>query len=162
MSDRFGFKRTIKLDFPTTTLDNLPIRDLVISIGKAMKEIEPEQIYLLNGSDVHTDHQVVFKAAYSCTKNFRYPFIKKLLIYECLSETEFAPALAKNQFIPNVFIDISDYFDSKTDILKIYESEVMEDNLPRSLSAVKALAQYRGSRIGKKYAEAFMLLFEIN
>ena len=35
----------------------------------------------------------------------------------------------------------------------------MKENYPRSLSNIKALAKYRGGRIGKKYAEAFMLVF---
>jgi LmbE family N-acetylglucosaminyl deacetylase len=82
------------------------------------------------------------------------------LIYECLSETEFTPALPENVFIPNVFIDISNYFEKKLEIIKIYESEIMEEPYPRSISSIEALARYRGSRIGVKYAEAFQLIYE--
>ena len=81
-------------------------------------------------------------------------------MYETLSETEFAPALVENAFVPNVFVDISAYMEQKLAIMSVFASEVMPDNLPRSYSAMKALAGYRGSRIGVKYAEAFMLLFE--
>ena len=81
-------------------------------------------------------------------------------MYETLSETEFAPALTENVFIPNVFVDISEFIEQKIEIMKIYESEVMIDNLPRSISAIKHLAGFRGSRIGVDFAEAFMLLFE--
>ena len=114
-----------------------------------------------NHSDVHTDHQITFKAAYSCTKNFRYPFIKKILMYETLSETEFAPTLLENTFIPNVFMDITKYFEKKLKIFRIYKSEVMEEPLPRSLKVIEAFNKYRGSQIGEKYAEAFVLLKEI-
>ena len=35
----------------------------------------------------------------------------------------------------------------------------MKQNLPRSIANIKNIAKYRGSRIGKSYAEAFMLIF---
>jgi N-acetylglucosamine malate deacetylase 1 len=157
----YGFEKTFKLDFPTTKLDTIPMRDLLAPISKVMNEAEPEIIYLPNRNDIHTDHQIGFKAVINCTKNFRFPFIERILMYECLSETEFAPALQEIMFIPNVFIDITDFFSRKLEIMKIFESEVMKEPLPRSLETIEALAKYRGSSIGKKYAEAFMLLKEI-
>lgn len=81
-------------------------------------------------------------------------------MYECLSETEFAPALNECSFVPNVFIDISPYFEKKLEAMSVYESEVMPHNLPRSYNAIRSLASYRGSRINVSYAEAFVLLFE--
>ena len=41
-----------------------------------------------------------------------------------------------------------------------YTNEVMDSPFPRSIDAIEALAKYRGSRIGVKYAEAFSLLYE--
>jgi len=161
VAEMYDFKKTFKLDYPTAKLDTIPIQEIIKSISKVIFEIKPEIIYLPNRSDVHTDHQITFKAAYSCTKNFRYPFIKKILMYETLSETEFAPALPDNTFVPNVFVDITNYFEKKLEIFKVYKSEVMEEPLPRSLEIIEALAKYSGSRIGKKYAEAFVLLKEI-
>ena len=161
VAEMYGFEKTFKLDYPTAKLDTIPIQEIIESISKVIFEIKPEIIYLPNRSDVHTDHQITFKATYSCTKNFRYPFIKKILMYETLSETEFAPALPENTLIPNVFVDITNYFEKKIEIFKIYKSELMKEPLPRSLEVVEALAKYRGSRIGEKYAEAFVLLKEI-
>ena len=82
-------------------------------------------------------------------------------MYETLSETEFTPALSENAFIPNVFIDISDYLEEKLKIMELYNTEIMPDPLPRSKYSIKALAAYRGSRIGVQYAEAFQSLLEI-
>ena len=161
VSEMYGFEKTFKLDYPTAKLDTIPIQEIIESISKVIFEIKPEIIYLPNRSDVHTDHQIAFKAAYSCTKNFRYPFIKKILMYETLSETEFAPALPENTFIPNIFVDTTKYFEKKLEIFKIYKSELMAGPFPRSLEVIKAFDKYRGSRIGKKYAEAFVLLKEI-
>ena len=161
VSGMYGFEKTFKLDYPTAKLDTMPMQEIIESVSKVIFEIKPEIIYLPNRSDVHTDHQITFKTAYSCTKNFRYPFIKRILMYETLSETEFAPALPENAFIPNVFVDITNYFERKLEIFNIYKSELMEEPLPRSLEVIEALAKYRGSRISKKYAEVFVLLKEI-
>ena len=81
-------------------------------------------------------------------------------MYETLSETEFAAPQESNAFYPNVFVDISDYFKIKSRIFQVYKSEVMNAPFPRSLEVIEALAKYRGSRIGVKYAEAFSLLYE--
>ena len=79
---------------------------------------------------------------------------------ETLSETEFSPSVNGLTFVPNVYVDITKYMSKKNKIMSIYSSEVMDGNMPRSLSAISALAKYRGSRIGVEFAEAFMLLFE--
>ena len=160
IADMYGFEKILKLDFLTTMLDTIPYNDLIAKMSVVIQEVKPSIVYLPNRSDVHTDHQVTFKAAVSCCKSFRAPFIRKILMYECLSETEFAPTLMESAFALNVFVDISDYMERKLAIMSIYSSEMMPDNLPRSRSAIKALAAYRGSRIGVRYAEAFMLLFE--
>ena len=156
----YGFKETIKLDFPTQMLDEINQRELILKIDNSITAIKPNVVYLINRSDTHSDHRVAFNAVYACTKNFRKPFIERILMYETLSETEFSPALMENAFVPNVFVDISKYMEKKLEIISVFSSEVMPDNFPRSLNAIKALAAYRGSRIGVSYAEAFVSLFE--
>jgi N-acetylglucosamine malate deacetylase 1 len=160
VANKYGFIETIELGFHEILLDEINFRELVESIGKVIDKIKPEIIYINNRSDVHSDHRVGFNAVSSCTKSFRKPFIKRILMYETLSETEFAPALNENTFNPNVFVDISSFIEEKISIMSIYNSEIMDDNYARSLSAIRALATYRGSRIGVKCAESFMLLFE--
>jgi len=44
--------------------------------------------------------------------------------------------------------------------MKLFTTEQMDEPFPRAMSSIRALARYRGSRIGVEYAEAFMLLFE--
>jgi len=160
VADETGFNSVTKLDFPTTKLDMFPMSVLISDISKAIINIKPDIIYVNNRSDIHTDHQIAFKAVISCIKSFRYPFLVRLLMYETLSETEFAPPLFENIFQPNVFVDITEFFEKKCKIMQIYEDEIMDPPYPRSIESIEALAKYRGSRIGKKYAEAFMLIEE--
>ena len=80
---------------------------------------------------------------------------------ETLSETDFALATKENAFVPNVFIDVSNYIDQKCKAMSIYESEVSPHPFPRSIETIKALAKVRGAAAGVNYAESFMLLKDI-
>jgi len=158
VSDEFGFAETIKLDFPTMSLEPSILPKLISKISESFNSIKPEVIYVMNRSDAHSDHRITFDAVMACTKSFRYPFVKKVLMYECISETEFAPALPEKVFQPNYFVDISKFFQKKISILSIYESEMGEHPFPRSYRNIEALAVFRGASVGVEYAEAFQLL----
>lgn len=94
-------------------------------------------------------------------KTFRHPYIKTLLMYECLSETNFAPALHEKVFIPNYFVNISNFMNIKIELMKVYQSEILNHPFPRSEESIKSLAILRGSVSGFKFAEAFQLLKHI-
>jgi LmbE family N-acetylglucosaminyl deacetylase len=157
----YGFNNIIKLDFPTTKLDIISIHDIILAMSKVVSKVKPNVLYIPNRSDIHTDHQITFKAATACTKSFRNPYIKRILMYECLSETEFAPSLSENFFTPNAFVDISSFLEEKIKIMNLYQSEQAAFPFPRSDENIRALAKYRGAAAGVEAAEAFVLLKEI-
>lgn len=158
---KYNFKNTISLNIPTCDVHNYSFNMLIEKLSYYINSIEPEIIYMPNRGDIHTDHQIISKAILSSTKSFRVGSIKKIMMYETLSETEYAPPLQENIFIPNVFVDISDYVDSKLEILSMYKTEILDSPFPRSVENIRALAKYRGCSINKMYAEAFMLIKEI-
>jgi LmbE family N-acetylglucosaminyl deacetylase len=158
----YGFSKIYNLGISTRKVDKYPRKKLTGRISEIMNEVRPDTTYLPFMSDIHSDHRVIFEAAYSCTKIFRFPFIKKILMMEVLSETEFAPPLKDSVFIPNYFVDISNFLGKKLTIMKIYKSELSKHPFPRNLKNIKALAVSRGALAGCKYAEAFMLLKQID
>ena len=79
-----------ELNFPTAELDKLPMSELVQKISNVFASFEPNEVLLPYPGDIHSDHRVVFEAASSCTKWFRYPSVKRVLTYETLSETDLA------------------------------------------------------------------------
>lgn len=158
VANRFKVDATVKLDYPTGSLTSETLMTLIPDISKVFNEYKPEVVYTMNRSDAHSDHRVIFDAVAACSKSFRYPFIKQVLMYECISETEFAPALPEKVFIPNYFVDISDYMEEKLEIMKIFASEIGEHPFPRSLDNIRALAHFRGAMIGAQYAEAYQLV----
>ena len=135
--------------------------ELISKISSIVNKVKPNIIYLPFKGDVHSDHKYIFDAAYSCTKVFRYPFIKKIYMMETLSETEFSLSTKEDSFVPNVFVDISEYMDRKIEAMKIYESEMGDHPFPRSERNLRALATYRGATSRCNYAESFMLIKEI-
>lgn len=161
VSSMYSFDGVHALDYPTTQLDNIPYSKLIGSISEVFKQVEPTTVYLPFKGDIHTDHYVVFRVAYSCTKCFRYPSVNKIVMMETLSGTEFAPSTKEESFIPNMFVDITDFIDRKIEIMKVYKSELSEHPFPRSERNIRALATFRGATAGCEYAESFMILKEI-
>jgi len=161
VSELYSFDSTTNLELKTMQVDEYSMSDLIGKISKVMNEIQPSIVYLPFKGDVHSDHRKIFEASYSCTKSFRYPFIKKIYMMETLSETEFAPSTKEDSFVPNVFVDISGFMEKKIKIMKVYESEIGTHPFPRSERNLSALATLRGAIAGCEYAESFILLKEI-
>jgi len=162
VSKLYNFDSINNLGLKTMQVDEYSMSELIGKISKVINNIKPNIIYLPFKGDVHSDHRKIFEAAYSCTKSFRYPFVKKIYMIETLSETEFTPSTKEDSFVPNVFVDISDFMDKKIEIMKVYESEIAEHPFPRSIRNIKALGTLRGATAGCENAESFMLLKEIS
>lgn len=158
---KYNFDKVIQLNLPPMQLDTIPKSDFISKISAVFKEMEPEVIYLQHYGDAHSDHKFAFDAIYSCTKSFRFPFVKEVYTMETLSETEFSAPSIANAFIPNTYVDISSFIDQKIEIMQVFSFELGEHPFPRSRQNIKALATYRGSQCNAKYAEAFCCLKRI-
>ena len=159
---RYGFTNRHELNLPPAALETLAKGDVVSAVSNIIKKVEPEVVYTVYRNDAHSDHEIVFDAVMSSTKSFRYPFVKRVLAYETISETDFGMKPEDGGFRPNVFNNISTYLEEKLDILDIFESEMDDFPFPRSRKALSALAQLRGAQSNFQAAEAFMLIKEIN
>ncbi len=156
----YQFSEVHRLGLPVAKVDTLPLADVVGKLSALLARVKPDILYLPFKSDVHSDHRILFDCLYSCSKSFRVPFLKRVLMMETISETEFAPPFAENAFMPNSFVDISDHLEKKLNIFSLYKSEVGRHPFPRSLENLRALALYRGAMAQCHYAESFVLLKE--
>ena len=148
------------LDLPPAKIDQISKSELVEKISNIFNIFKPEEIFIPYSFDIHSDHRVLFEAIVACTKWFRYPFIKRILAYETLSETDFVITPGPI-FKPNYFVDITNEIKEKVELLKIYSSEIAQHPFPRSIESIEALAKIRGAQSGFYFAEAFELLKEI-
>ncbi|HEY0762862.1 MAG TPA: PIG-L deacetylase family protein [Pyrinomonadaceae bacterium] len=160
----YGFENTFRLSFPTIKLDIIPLDEIIVAIRDAVTDCKPDVVYLNHFGDVHSDHRVVFEATLSVLKPFYSGKhgVKKILSYEVLSSTDAAPLNPARMFVPNVFNDVTDFWEKKLEIMALYESELQEYPLPRALDSLRALGRVRGATIGAEFAEAFMLVREVS
>ena len=160
IKNKVGFDKLYQLDFYAAKLNQDSLPYLINSISKIIKDFSPEEIFFPHIGDVHTDHEIVHKAVVSSSKSFRNQSLKRLIVYETLSETEFGLEKTK-AFFPNLYVDISLYLNQKIKLLNIYSSEIGKFPFPRSDESIKALAMYRGSSSNCLAAEAFQILKQI-
>lgn len=160
----YGVKECFWSALQPTTLDHAAINDVIEPVRKAVEKVRPEIVYVVHHGDIHTDHAAVFNAVTIVLKPFhmRRLGVRRLLSFECLSSTDAAPPLPERIFQPNVYSDITPFIDRKLEILRLYASEAQSGAMPRTDSAIRALARFRGSTVGCEYAEAFMLIREIS
>lgn len=152
----YQFDGYYDLNLEPSSLENINKGSLIAEISKVFKEVEPRWIILPNPGDAHSDHKVVYESCMACSKVFRYPYIKKITTMEIISETDFGDT--EHPFVPNYFVDISEYIEGKIEALKIYDTEMGEPPFPRNIEAVRALATLRGGMCGGRYAEAFRII----
>lgn len=157
----YGFHSTIRIDYPTMRLDQVPKHQLIDSIGKLIQEIKPDTLYVPYRNDAHSDHAAVYDAATACAKVFRYSSVRSVYVYETISETEFGLKPEDTGFRPNLFVDITGFLDKKIEIMNLYKGEIGVFPFPRSETCIRALAQLRGAQAGTHAAEAYMIMKEI-
>ena len=156
-----NFKKVYSLGYPPASLETQKKNLMIKKIKLILDKLKPEEIFIPHYSDIHSDHRVTFEIIASCTKNFRARYIKRIMCYQTISETNFN-LKKKQQFFPNYYEDISKFIKKKLDILDIYKSEIKKFPFPRSKKVILSLANLRGSEINKKAAEAFEVMKWIN
>lgn len=157
----FKFDNIIRLKLEAAKLESYPLVDLTKKVLKIFHEIKPTIVYLPFPGDAHTDHEVVFKMTLACCKWFRFSGIKSIRAYETVSETNFNFNPIITNFRPNLFINISKQIEKKLSCIAIYKSEISDHPFPRSSESIKSLAKLRGSESGFPYAEAFLIIKQV-
>lgn len=156
-----GVKETFFLDFPAVMLETVPRYEFNEKISEIVQKIQPDEIYIPHRGDMQIDHQMVVDAAMVAVRPKHKHKIKRVYAYETLSETGWNIPNQQNEFIPNVYEDITETLKDKLESMRIFKSQLGEFPEARSIGALDALAKYRGAIVGVKAAEAFILIREI-
>jgi LmbE family N-acetylglucosaminyl deacetylase len=142
-------------------LDTLPILEITQWIEGVMQDVQPRIIYTHHRGDINCDHRVVHEATLTAARPYSAPYVERILCYETPSATEWAGPYLENCLMPNVYVDITDYIESKLSAISAYTTELCPFPHPRSAEALRARATYWGSVMGVAAAEPFMLAREI-
>lgn len=150
------------LSFPAAGLDTVPHGELNAGLAAVFAEVCPDVVFVPFNGDMHSDHQLVFTSALVCSRPGSGWSPTSIYAYETLSETNWnAPYLTPN-FVPNVFVDISQHLETKLTAMRHYASQLKEFPHERSIEALRVLAARRGSTVGLAAAEAFVLVRNIH
>ena len=156
-----GVKETIFLDFPAVQLETVPRYELNSKIFDVIQKIEPDEVYIPHKGDMQIDHQIVVDAAMVALRPKYEHVVKRIYSYETLSETGWNIPNVVNEFIPNVYEDITLTLDVKLQAMSIFESQLSQFPAARSIETIEALAKFRGSTVNCNAAESFELIREI-
>ena len=159
-ANRIGYSEIIFADFPDNRFDEVALLDIVKRVEEIIKEFKPDIIYTHHGGDLNIDHQRTFQAVITATRTVGDYSVKEIYAFETLSSTEWNYSY-NDIFKPNVFEDVTDFFDSKIKAMKCYESELCEFPHPRSLRGLEITAQKWGSVVGRTFVEPFMLIRKV-
>jgi LmbE family N-acetylglucosaminyl deacetylase len=155
--EKLGINSFASLDFPDNAMDSISLLEITKKIEDCIRRFSPDLIYTHHAYDLNIDHQKVFEATITACRPQPGCSVKEIRCFEVLSSTSWS----KNSFMPNLFVDISKFFDQKIEALKFYDSEMREWPHERSYHGVKVLAERRGCEVGVAKAEAFYIFRKI-
>ena len=156
-----GVSETIFLDFPAAMLENVPRYQLNDAFLRVIQRIKPDEVYLPHRGDMQIDHKMVVDAAMVALRPKYEHRVSRIYAYETLSETGWDIPNTVNEFLPNVYEDISMTLQKKLEALNCFQSQLSPFPSARSTGAVEALARYRGATVGVDAAESFALIREL-
>ena len=143
--------------FPDNQMDSVPLLEVAKAVEELVSYLNPEIIYTHHVGDLNIDHQITHKAVVTACRPQPDFCVKEIYAFEVLSSTEWqTPGLMP--FIPNVFVDITDFIMTKIDALEAYSDEMRQPPHSRSIDTSIKLSEVRGSSVGVRHAEAFSLV----
>ena len=156
-----GVKEVIFGDLPDMKLDTVEHVEINAVIEKAIRDLEPDVVYTHFYGDVNKDHRCVFESTMVAVRPIHSQCVREVYCYQVPSSTEWAANVAQSTFIPNVFEEITEYYDIKKNAILAYSSEIREYPHPRSLEVVKMYDLVHAKRVGLELAEGFMLIRKV-
>jgi N-acetylglucosamine malate deacetylase 1 len=152
-----GLKSVEYLNYLDNQLDSLPLLEIVKQLEKVVEKISPNIVYTHHRGDLNIDHQVCYQAVITACRPLPDSTIKEIYTFEVMSSTDWNQSDVA-AFIPQMYIDISKFLDTKIRALAAYEDEMHDAPHSRSIDHIKSLATYRGNTVGLHAAEAFMII----
>lgn len=153
-----GYSFVNTYQFPDNRFDSVDLLDIIKIVEKEKNQFQPEIIFTHHGGDLNIDHRRTFEAVITATRPMQDEIVKTIITFETPSGTEWRASTDPNNFVPNLFFEISEQdLKAKINAMESYEFEKREYPHPRSPEALEILAKRWGVAVGKNYSEAFCL-----
>jgi len=156
-----GVSEVTFYELPDNAFDTVSLLSITQIVEKEINSFSPDVVFTHYGNDLNIDHRRTFEAVMTACRpqpGFRNPDIYSFFIS---SSTDWIDGNIFHPFSPNYFIDITSTIDRKLEALSFYKTEMKEFPHSRSLEALRIFSKYWGNRIGREYAEPFILVRSI-
>jgi len=161
VSKNLGVKNLFQYTFPDNRFDSVDLLEIVKTVEKVVAVVRPNIIYTHHAGDLNMDHCIVNRAVLTAIRPVKDHVVSEVLAFEVPSSTDWALGTVGPVFSPNVFIDVSQYFEKKIAAMKTYDVESRNAPHPRSEEKLEAIARARGASAGLDAAEGFVTLRRI-
>ncbi|QEA40060.1 PIG-L family deacetylase [Pistricoccus aurantiacus] len=152
-----GVSSTSYLGLPDNRLDSLALLDIVQPLEVVIARLAPDTIYTHHFGDLNIDHRKTHEAVMTACRPLPGTTVKEILTFEVMSSTEWSSA-GQAPFLPTLYIDISNYLDTKQKALEAYALEMRPAPHSRNAEHISHLATHHGHCVGVQAAEAFMVM----
>ncbi|NLG11700.1 MAG: PIG-L family deacetylase [Elusimicrobia bacterium] len=140
-------------------LDLYPTKEMRIALVDIIKYAKPDIIITHSVNDYMPDHtitgQLVFEAAFTAT----LPLYKtKYPAWEKITPIYYMDTLAGLNFEPTYYVDITEFFEIKKQMLLTHESQykwISGHHQANPVNMIEKMSGFRGFQCGVEYAEGF-------
>lgn len=152
-----GLRESFQLAFPDNRMDSVPLLDVVQAVEAVVRKLQPDIVYTHHAGDLNVDHRVTHQAVMTACRPMPGGSVREIYTFEVLSSTEWATP-DQNPFLPNSYVDISNFVAVKLRALEAYADEMRVPPHSRNAGHVKSLAEHRGNSVSVAAAEAFQAI----
>lgn len=138
--------------------DSVPIISIVKEVEEHISRFKPTVLFTHNPSEVNVDHRIAFEAVEAACRPTRADTPREIYAFEVVCSGNWT---FDSSFKPNVFVDVSKFWERKIEAWHCYGGETRAFPFPRSDTGLLALAHFRGMSAGVERAEAFRLLRKV-
>lgn len=138
----------IFLNLPDNQLDTLPLLDIVKKVETIVSRFKPDNVYTHNFGYLNIDHQITHRPVITACCPQPGFSVKELYSFEVLSAIHWQSQSMGDAFVPNYFVNISDYIRLKIKALHFYDEEIRDYPHIRTYNSVENLSKFRGSLVG--------------
>lgn len=153
-----GVEKVYSLGFPDQKLDTFSLTELITPIEIISDEYRPEIVYCQSGYDANRDHKILFEAANIAFRPTS-EWVREIFCFYTASSSEWGVPC---KFVPDTWVDISDFIEDKIAAFEKYHSEIREYPHPRSSEALRYQAHFWGNQCCMDAAEVLMTIRRLN
>ncbi|MDO8683765.1 MAG: PIG-L family deacetylase [Armatimonadota bacterium] len=133
--------------------------ETMMMVVDVIRQAKPDVIITHSPTDYMPDHVAASKLAYAATFHATLPHFKTAHeTHDVVPPVYYMDTLVGLDFQPAEYVDITDVFETKRNMLKRHDSQLTwlreHDNYD-ALDAMETCAKFRGLQCGVKYAEGF-------